>query len=153
MASLFSYLMMMFVVMFWGLRIAVAVTATLGIDFLITPLNSNIEIGMLFITLILIVLIIRRSFIGGLAYLITYGLYFGVDLYNKLNGSTIMQEDYMSIFVSGVAILIALLTFIDIAMSKNKKSSGGNKKTDWFYGSDNYVRQKDERDDDNQYKI
>lgn len=152
--SLFSYLIMMFVAMFWGLRVFVTFAATSGMDFPIMPLDTNIEIVLLFVTLICMVFIIKRSLIGALVYLISYLLYFGADVYNKLNTGTLVLSDYTSIFISIVAVMVSLLTFFDIALNKNGKGSAGmNKKTSWFYGTDKFERDKDERDDRNQYKF
>ena len=41
MTSLFSYLLTMFGGMFWLLRVVVAITYTLGVDFPIVPLDFN----------------------------------------------------------------------------------------------------------------
>ena len=77
MKSLFSYLIITFVVFFWILRIAVAVTASMAIDIGIQPINLTIEIILLFVTLVSILLIIKRNIIGGILYFSTYLLYFG----------------------------------------------------------------------------
>ena len=156
MKSLFSYLIVMFIVLFWILRVVVTLAATAGASFVLTPLNTNIEIVLLFVTLVCIALIIKRNMLGAILYLISYGLYFGVDLYNNtnnlLNGGE-ATSSYLSLFVSAIAIILALAAFFDIAMTKNGKGGSPNKKTDWFYGGDQYTRKKDEREDDNQYHL
>ena len=85
MKTLFSYLVIMFVILFWILRVVVTLAATAGASFVLTPLNTNIEIVLLFVTLVCIVLIIKRNMIGAVIYLLSYGVYFGVDLYTNVS--------------------------------------------------------------------
>ncbi len=157
MTSLFSYLITMFGALFWLLRVVVSLTYTLDVDFPIVPLDFNIEVILLFITLICMVLIIKRNIIGALIYFIVYGLYFGTDLYNNvtyiLNGQTIAATDYLSIFISFIGVIIPFLTVMDIFFNKGRKGSGKDKKTDWFYKDDTYDRKFDDRADKNQYKF
>jgi len=156
MKSLFSYMLLMFIVLFWILRVVVTLAATAGASFPLEPLNTNIEIILLFVTLVYIALIVKRNMLGAVLYLISYGLYFGVDLYNNtnnlLNGGE-ATSSYLSLFVSAIAIILALTAFFDIAISKNTKNGSPNKKTDWFYKNEQYEREKDSRDDDNQYHL
>ncbi|MCL2342243.1 MAG: hypothetical protein FWC53_04335 [Firmicutes bacterium] len=156
MRSLFSYLIVMFIALFWILRVVVTLAATAGASFVLTPLNTNIEIILLFVTLVCFALIVKRNILGAVLYLISYGLYFGVDLYNNtnnlLNGGE-AASGYLSLFVSAIAIILALTAFFDIAITSNKKGGSPNKKTDWFYGTDEYQRQKDSRDDNNEYHL
>ena len=156
MTSLFSYLITMFGGMFWLLRVVVAITYTLGVDFPIVPLDFNTEIILLFITVISMVLIIKRNIIGALVYFVAYGWYFGNDLYNGvmniINGQAI-GTDYLSIFVSFIGVVIPFLTVMDILLNKERKGSTKDKKTDWFYENEEYTRKLDERADKNQYKF
>ena len=82
MRSLASYLLLFFMIMFWLFRIVVTFTATLGIEFGFTPININFEMVLLFVTLLSILLVAKRKLIGTILYLISYGMYFGVDIYN-----------------------------------------------------------------------
>jgi len=156
MTSLFSYLITMFGGMFWLLRVVVAVTYTLGVDFPIVPLDFNTEIILLFVTIIAMIFIIKRNIIGALIYFVAYGWYFGNDLYNGvmniINGQTGVT-DYLSIFVSFIGVLIPFLTVMDIFLNKERKGSTKDKKTDWFYENEEYTRKLDERADKNQYKF
>lgn len=155
MTSLFSYLITLFAVMFWIFRIIVAYTASMSIDFVVEPLNLNTEIILLFVTLFCIILLFKRSMIGAITYLISYGAYFGVNVYQILNELLAGQsnlEGYTSIAVSIIGVAIPFITFIDIALNKSRKGSTKNKKTDWFYKNEKYERQLDERADKNQYK-
>ena len=150
MVSLFSILVTMLAGIFWLLRVAVAFAETLEMNFAVQTLNLNVEIALLFVTLLALILIIKRNMIGAIIYLVSYVLYFGADLYLTLARGTI---ELAAIFISSVAIIIALLVFIDVAFSKDVKNGGGNKKTNWFYGTNEYVREKDGTEDENQYKF
>ena len=155
MTSLFSYLITMFGGLFWILRIVVAITYSMDIDFPIEPLDFNIEIILLFVTLFCIILIIKRNLIGALIYFITYGLYFGTDLYNNfvnISNNQIGVTDYLSIFISLVGVIISFLTFLDIGLNKNRTGTPRDKKTDWFYKNKDYDRKLDERADKNNYR-
>ena len=60
---------------------------------------------------------------------------------------------YETLFVSILGVLIPLLVVLDIAINKDRKSATKNKKTDWFYGNEEYDRKFDDRADKNQYKF
>jgi len=156
MTSLFSYLITIFGGMFWLVRLVVAITYTLGLDFPILPLDFNIEIILLFITVVCMVFIIKRNIIGALVYFVAYGWYFGNDLYNGviniINGQT-LGTDYLSMLISFIGVVIPFLTVMDIFLNKNRKGSIKDKKTDWFYENEEYTRKLDERADKNQYKF
>jgi len=156
MTSLFSYMITTFGGLFWLLRVVVAITYTLGVNFPIVPLDFNTEIILLFVTIIAMVLIIKRNIIGALIYFVTYGWYFGNDLYNNvmniINGQTGVI-DYLSVFISFIGVLIPFLTVMDILLNKERKGSTKDKKTDWFYENEEYTRKLDERADKNQYKF
>jgi len=156
MTSMFSYLITMFGGIFWLLRVVVAITYTLGVNFPIVPLDFNTEIIILFVTIIAMLLIIKRNIIGALIYFVAYGWYFGNDLYNSVmnitNGQAI-GTDYLSLFVSFIGVLLPFLTVMDIFFNKERKGSTKDKKTDWFYENEEYTRKLDERADKNQYKF
>ncbi len=156
MTSLFSYLITMFAGIFWILRIIIAITYNLGIDIGITPLNFNIEIILLFVTLFCMVFIIKRNIFGALIYFVCYALYFGADLYNgiiKIMNGEVDIASYGSLILSFLGVLIPFLTVMDIFLNKDRKGSNKDKKTDWFYTNKKYERQFDERADKNQYKF
>ena len=128
----------------------------MGTDFAIQPLNETVEIVLLFVTLVCLVLIMRRNIFGALGYLLSYGAYFGVEVYNNImqiiNEEPIMT-DYLNLLVSFVGILLAILTYFDISLNQNRKGSTKDVKTDWFYKNEQYERKFDERADRNQYKF
>lgn len=156
MTTLFSFLIMLLAIMFWMFRVVVALTDTLSIEFIIQPINLELEIILLFVTLVGIVFIIKRSLIGTLIYLISYCAYFGKDIYDcatKMIEGQAVSVDYFSILISAIGVLIAFLAFFDVALNNSKKGSTKDKKTDWFYTNKQYDRKFDDRADQNQYKI
>jgi hypothetical protein len=88
------------------------------------PLDFNTEIVLLFVTIIAMLLIIKRNIIGALVYFVTYGWYFGNDLYNSvmniINGQTGVI-DYLSVFISSIGVLIPFLTVMDIFLNKERR--------------------------------
>lgn len=156
MTSMFSILITMFGGMFWLLRVVVAITYSMSIEFPIAPLNFNTEVILLFLTLICMIFIIKRNIIGALVYFVGYGLYFGTDLYNNvtnvINGQAVIS-DYLSLFISFLGVLIPFLIVMDIFLNKEGKGNTKDKKTDWFYTNEEYTRKLDERADKNQYKF
>ena len=153
--SMFSMLISLFAVIFWALRVAVAFSASMGIEFMLEPLNLPVEIILTFVTFVCIILIFKRSLIGAIVYLISNLGYYGVYLYNIIvKTEEIVALDYLNIIISIMGILLPLIIFIDVGMSQsNKKTSNKTKKTDWYYQNDKYDRQYDDRADRNQYKF
>lgn len=153
--SMFSVLMGLFAIIFWILRVAVAFTASMNIEFFLTPLNLPVEIILTFVTLISIILIFRKSIIGALIYLLSYWGYFGVYIYNIFQkAEEIVMLDYLNVFVSIIGIILPFIIFMDVGFSQSsKKTSSKTKKTDWYYQSEKFDRQYDERADKNQYKL
>lgn len=155
MRSMPSYLLLMFMVIFWIFRIVVAFTATIGVDIGFTPMNTNMEIILLFVTLLCIGLVGKRKLSGTIIYLVSYGMYFGVDLYNIIigimSGATTLT-DYSRAFVSFIGIVIPIAVFFNMLVDKNRTNHPVDKKTDWFYKNEEYDRKMDDRADKNQYR-
>lgn len=142
-------------VIFWILRIVATYTYTMGIDFMIKPLDTNVEIALIFFTLLAFILIAKRKLLGPVIYMIGYYGYFGVALYkNIVQMQTVggMIDDYLSVFMSFVGIILPTLTMFDWLLDKNKKLHPTDKKTDWFYRNQKYDIQKDDRADKNNYR-
>ena len=157
MKNLMSYLLVMFMILFWGFRIVVAINASLDTGFAITPLDFNMEIALLFVALFCIILVIKRQVIGGLLYVFSYGLYFGIDLYNIImpviqNGTTIALSQVTSLFFSAIGMFLPLIVLLELLFDKNSKNHPTDKKTDWFYKNEQYDRKLDERADKNNYR-
>ena len=81
-----TYLLVMFMIVFWIIRIIITIASQMGKDFLgMTPINEGFEIAILFATLLCLVLIVKRKLVGSLLYLVLHAIYFGGDITNKLN--------------------------------------------------------------------
>ena len=159
MRNLSTYLLVIFMVMFWIFRIIVTFMYELGSDFAgIVPLNKALEIILLFVVLICIILIVKRKMIGALIYLLAYGLYFGTDLTTKLTAmfgdmtQEITMGTSLSMFVSLIGVILPLAVLIDLLLDKQRKANPKDKKTDWFYKNEAYDRKLDERADKNNYR-
>lgn len=156
MKSFASWLIIMFAALYWILRVVVLFTNSMGIDFIIQPINAQTEMILLFITIICIVLIGKRKIAGGIIYLLTHLVYFGMDAFLRFSimitglGNT---ENVLACVVSIIGILLPFSAFVDLLLDKTRKTSGGDKKTDWFYKNKDFDRDLDERADKNHYKL
>lgn len=142
-------------VIFWLLRIIAAYTYAMGIDFMIQPIDMNMEITMIFVALLAFILIVKRKFLGTVIYMIGYFGYFGVALFNNLQQMMTvggMIDDYISVLFSLIGVALPLFTFLDLLLDKNRQLHPTDKKTDWFYRNKKYDMQKDERVDKNNYR-
>lgn len=139
-------------VIFWIIRVIATYTYAMGMDFMVVPLNMNMEVILLFIALICFIFIAKRNWLGPIVYLIGYGGYFGVDLYNNIVNGSITSTNYASILFSFFGIVLPLITLLDLALDKNRKAHPTDKKTDWFYKDEKFDRKLDERADKNNYK-
>lgn len=159
MRNLSTYLLVIFMVMFWIFRIMVTFMYELGSDFAgIIPLNKTLEIVLLFVVLLCIILIAKRKMIGALIYLLSYGLYFGTDLTTKLTAifedmtQEITMGTSLSMFVSLIGVALPLAVLIDLLLDKQRKANPKDKKTDWFYKNEAFDRKLDDRADKNNYR-
>ncbi len=150
-----TWMLVMFMVMFWVFRVIVAVMPEFGTTLGgIAPLNQNLEIILSFVVLVCIVLIVRRKLIGALIYLLAYGMYFGVDVINNiqtvLNGAS--METALNVFISIIGIILPIAVLADLLLDKGRKANPKDKKTDWFYNNEQFDRKLDERSDKNNYR-
>ena len=150
-----TWMLVMFMVMFWVFRVIVAVMPEFGTTLGgIAPLNQNLEIILSFVVLVCIVLIVRRKLIGALIYLLAYGMYFGVDVINNiqtvLNGAS--METALNVFISIIGIILPIAVLADLLLDKGRKANTKDKKTDWFYNNEQFDRKLDERSDKNNYR-
>lgn len=142
-------------VMFWIFRIIAAYTSSMGIEFMVKPMDMNMEIAMIFLALICFVFIAKRKFLGSIVYMIGYLGYFGVYLFKNLQAmqaGTGMMDDYINILFSLAGVALPLFTFFDLLLDKNRQSHPKDSKTDWFYNNKKYDMEKDERADKNNYR-
>ena len=155
MKKMSTYLLVMFMVMFWAFRIIVAFCYNLGIEFFTKPYDLSFEIVLLFLTLISIILVIKRKTLGASFYIIGYWLYFGttiINLISKMNGELALNN-YVELIIAAIGIILPVLVLIDLLMDKNRKNDPTDKKTDWFFKNKEYDRQFDERADRNEYRL
>ena len=145
-----TWLIVMFMVMYWIFRVVIAFTDSLNIDIGITPMDASAEVILLFISLVSIVLIANRKMLGGVIYLLTYGTYFGIDIYNSLLEGTSIA--YGNAFFSLIGIILPIAAIFDLLFDKAAKGNPKNDKTDWFYKNKDYDREMDERADKNNYR-
>lgn len=151
MKNLTTYLFVMFMIMFWVFRIIVTLCYNLGVDFIIAPMDANFEVILIFLTFISLILIVKRSMLGGLIYLAGNGLYFGTGIYNVITQPA--GINYADIFFDFLGILIPILIIFDLLLDHNRKEHPVDKKTDWFFKNKEFDRQLDERADKNHYKF
>lgn len=153
-----TWMLVMFMVLFWIFRVIVALAGQMHWDIgEIEPLNQQMEIILLFVVLVCIILVVKRKLIGALIYLLAYGLYFGVDIVNNIQVvlsalETVDISLYMNIFISIIGVVLPLSVLFDMLMDKSRKLHPKDKKTDWFYTNEKFDRQLDERADKNNYR-
>ncbi len=156
-----TWMLVIFMAMFWFLRMIIAVTYEMKIDFGgLEPFNQTMEIILLFVVLACMILIVKRKLVGALIYLLAYGMYFGSDVIKGL--TTVFTSSgeismggmgmYLNTFVSVIGIIIPIAILLDLLMDKSRKANPHDKKTDWFYGNEKFDRQMDERADKNNYR-
>lgn len=155
MKNLTSFLFIIFMAMFWIFRTIVALLFNLGIEFIIVPYDLTFEIVLLFLTLISMVLVIKRSVLGGIIYAIGYELYFGtiiISFIPRLQYALSLNE-YINIIINLFGIILPILVLADLLLDRSRKINPIDKKTDWFYKNKAYDREFDERADRNEYKF
>ena len=154
-----TWMLVFFMIMFWGFRIFIAIGGELNIELNgLEPFNQEMEVALLFITLLAIILVIKRKILGGLIYLLTYGMYFGTNLMENIqtlvNALEGKQEIYtvISLIVSIIGIILPVSVMMDLIMDKGRKINPKDKKTDWFYKNKDFDRKMDDRADKNNYR-
>ncbi len=154
MKSLSSWLLVMFMGMFWIFRIIVAFQAQYGETFGgFIVFNSTVEIALLFVAILCMILVLRRNWIGGIIYLASYGYYFGGYIFSNITSEEEMSVAVMqNVFVSAIGVIIAFCVFFDLMVNKLRKRDPKDKKTDWFFQNKEYDRKLDDRADKNQYR-
>lgn len=157
MKKLSTYLLVMFMIIFWIVRIIITISSELGKDFMgMKPMNEIFEIIILFATLLCVVLVVKRKLVGSLLYLTLHAIYFGGDITAKLGlitrNETLTLADSTNMIFSMLGIIIALAVLIDLLLDKNRKANPKDKKTDWFYKNEQFDRELDDRADKNNYR-
>lgn len=156
MKNLSSWLITIFVMMYWLFRVIVAITGSMDMDFIVSPINTNIEIALLFVVLICIPFIFKRKLLGAIVYLGAYGWYFGRGLIENIikiiNNETLSMQTYTDMFFALIGVALPILVLFDILLDKTRMKNPTDKKTDWFYKNEQYDRKLDERADKNNYR-
>lgn len=156
MKNLSSWLITIFVMMYWLFRVVVAITGSMDMNFIVSPINTNIEIALLFVVLICIPFIFKRKLLGAIVYLGAYGWYFGRGLIENvikiINNETLSMQTYTEMFFALIGVALPILVLFDILLDKTRMKNPTDKKTDWFYKNEQYDRKLDERADKNNYR-
>ncbi len=152
-----TYLLVVFMMLFWILRIIITLASQLGKSFMgVVPMNETFEIAILFLTLLCVVLIVKRKMIGSLLYLTIHAIYFGGDVTNKLNilarNETLTLTQSTEFMYSLIGIILPLAVLLDLLLDKNRKMNPKDEKTDWFYKNEQFDRKLDDRADKNNYR-
>ncbi len=153
-----TWMLVMFMILFWLFRLVVAISFEFKMDLIgIEPLNQKLEIILLFVVILCLILIVKRKITGALIYLMAYGMYFGVYLYNSVMDMinpevTVNTITYFNAFVSLVGMIIPIAVLLDLLLDKGRKAHPVDKKTDWFYKNKQFDRELDERADKNNYR-
>ena len=152
-----TYVLVMFMILFWILRIIITIMAQLGQDFMgITPINMTFEVVLLFAFLICVILVVKRKVIGALLYLGLHAVYFGGDITAKIeqmiNGETISMGQMGGLLFSIIGIILPLAVLVDLLLDRGRKEHPVDKKTDWFYKNEQFDRKLDDRADKNNYR-
>ena len=158
-----TWLLACFMVMFWAFRVIVTLMAQLNQDFGgIVPINETLEIILLFVTLVCIILVVKRKLVGALIYLLIYGLYFGTDVFNGISmmisnsssesASILPATSFINLFVSFIGVILPIAVLLDMLVDKGRKNHPKDKKTDWFYTNEQFDRKLDDRADKNNYR-
>lgn len=136
-------------------RLIVVFTTTMGIEFAVTSLNVNLEIGLLFVMLICIILISRNKLSGAVILTVSSIAYYGADILQKftyISQNNVSIEMAMELVISVVCVIIPIFAFFIIAFAKEQEKRPVDKKTDFFYKNEAYDRKYDERADKNNYR-
>lgn len=157
-----TWLLAIFMVMFWLFRTIVALCTQYSIDLLgIVAYDLNMEIIIAFATLPCILLVVKRKMVGSLLYLAIYAVYFGQHLWTNMipliQGQLSLTIDIsMNLFCDFVAILLSLFVLMDMLVDKGRKANPMDGKTDWYFKNEKYdeeLNARDKREDKNEYKF
>jgi hypothetical protein len=162
MSNFSTWLLAIFMVMFWLFRTIVALCSQFSIDLLgIESYNLNFEIIIAFATLFCIILVVKRKLIGSLLYFLMYGTYFGEHLLTNImpiiqKQTTLTVDMSMNLFSDFIAIILALFVVLDMLVDKGRKANPIDRKTDWYFKNKKYeeeLKARDDREDKNEYKF
>lgn len=152
--ELYSYFCTMMAVMFWIFRLILAIAPSMSLEIPFETTNLEIEIIVLFLSIIGLIGVFKRKTFLTAIYLGVYFAFFGYEVYSITQGKEKIEgKDLINVVLSISGIVIAALNFVDVLINPERKGKKRNTKTDWYYNTDKYERELDERADKNQYKI
>ena len=155
MRTISNYLIIMLSILLFIFRLVVVFTATMGIEFIVEPINVKYEIALLFVMIICIILMSKNKLSGAIILTISSIAYYGPALLSEISnistGLSIDTATQLIIYVIGV--IIPIFAFFIIAFAKEQEKRPVDKKTDFFYKDDTYDRNYDDRADRNNYRI
>ena len=67
-------------------------------------------------------------------------------------GNNLTSTQNLELVISIVAIILPIAVLLDLLLDKNRKLNPKDKKTDWFYGNQEFDRKLDDRADKNNYR-
>ena len=154
MRTMANYLIIMLTVVLFIFRLIVVITATMGIEFMIQPINVNYELALLFIMIICIILMSKNKLSGAVILSIASIAYYGPTLLGQITGLStgVNINSALEAVVSLACVIIPIFAFFIIAFAKEQEKRPVDKKTDFFYKTDRYDRQYDDRADKNNYR-
>ena len=159
MKNVSTWLLAIFMAIFSVFRIIVTITNQQGSPFAgIVIENITMEIALIFLTLLCLILVVKRKFLGAIIYAVSYLFYYGIGVLNTIysvlmNGEALGLENSLELLVSGIGVLLPLMVLFDMLADKSRKLNPVDKKTDWFYKNEQFDRKFDERADRNEYKF
>ena len=154
MRTMANYLIIMLTVVLFIFRLIVVITATMGIEFMIQPINVNYELALLFIMIICIILMSKNKLSGAVILSIASIAYYGPTLLGQITGLStgVNINSALEAVVSLACVIIPIFAFFIIAFAKEQEKRPVDKKTDFFYKGDTYDRKYDDRADKNNYR-
>ena len=159
MKNLSTWLLTIFMGIFLIFRIILTITNQQGDPMAgIVIENIGLEIALIFLTLICIVLVVKRKLIGSIIYAVSYGWYYGIGflttIYEVLiEGQTFSRVNSLQTLISAIGVILPIIVLMDTLADKSRKVNPVDKKTDWFFKNEQYDRKFDERADRNEYKF
>ena len=162
MANFSTWLLAFFMVMFWLFRAIVALCTQFSIDMLgIYAYNFDWEVIISFLTLLCIILVVKRKLVGPLLYLMLYGVYFGehfiTNIVPLIQGQASLGVGFVAnLMVDLVALALAIFVLLDTLVDRSRKANPLDGKTDWYFNNEKYdeeLKARDQREDKNEYKF
>lgn len=162
MTNFSTWLLAIFMVMFWLFRAIAALCTQFSIDLLgIVSYDLNMEIIISFVTILCIVLVVKRKLVGSFLYVLMYGMYFGEHLFMNIipilqKQTTLTVDMSLNLMSDLVAIFLAIFVLLDMFVDKSRKINPIDKKTDWYFKNKKYeeeLKARDDREDKNEYKF